>query len=558
MENEGEFVDARKEKKSSGKAVIWILVAVIVILAVATGALAYPLVKNKLDKINESTTAVTPTNEQTVGATTTATIDPSRITDAGVTWIAPIKLDDLGLFKKNENFEGMGDISSIDYYKVGTTAKDEYIIDGILAYAPTNFDVFRIIKKSDGYYKVAKNSPLKFIGGSDIVAEVGLKIDTATEFKSLSSDKTITKGQTKLTLNYNGGIKDTNTGTKIDDTKWGSLYKEDGGAVSDSAGTLNLGSYYIKLSDSTRTYYDPAPTFMRDDGTLDISWSDQNKKNLSYKKVATGGCGSGGATSPFVANSSLLSSKEQVASNAKMYFISDKDNALDQYIYKIYKQSAGSSAKSIDSFIENIGMLVWTDDYGDNIVYSNKDYSFEGECGKPVVYLYPTKPTAVSVKVGAKITKSDPLYGNGWTGIANPDGKITVAGKTYPYLFWEGLGLGAYPQIVAGTVVATLQVEATIKSQLAQIGLNQKETADFMEFWMPKMPKTNYVRLTWLQNKEMDALAPLKITPKPDTIIRVFLDFAGLDQKQDMPAQNLKHILRNGFTAVEWGGLLKK
>jgi len=89
------------------------------------------------------------------------------------------------------------------------------------------------------------------------------------------------------------------------------------------------------------------------------------------------------------------------------------------------------------------------------------------------------------------------------------------------------------------------------------MGLNEKEMADFLEFWLPKMPNTPYVRLTWFGNKLMDRLAPIFVMPKPETIIRVFLDFEGLGSKINLPPQKLSSPARKGFTVVEWGGLLR-
>jgi len=89
------------------------------------------------------------------------------------------------------------------------------------------------------------------------------------------------------------------------------------------------------------------------------------------------------------------------------------------------------------------------------------------------------------------------------------------------------------------------------------MGLNDKEIADFNEFWLPKMPATPLVRLTWLGTKEMDELAPIAVWPKPDSSIRVFLDFQGLGSKEAITPQILPKYQRKGFTLVEWGGLLR-
>ena len=94
-------------------------------------------------------------------------------------------------------------------------------------------------------------------------------------------------------------------------------------------------------------------------------------------------------------------------------------------------------------------------------------------------------------------------------------------------------------------------------TQLHQLGLNDKETSDFMAFWGPKVPNKPYVRLSWLGTKAMEKLAPLYVSPLPDTRIRVFLDMEGADSFMKLPAQHLSSVKRQGFTVVEWGGLAR-
>jgi hypothetical protein len=44
---------------------------------------------------------------------------------------------------------------------------------------------------------------------------------------------------------------------------------------------------------------------------------------------------------------------------------------------------------------------------------------------------------------------------------------------------------------------------------------------------------------------------PLDITPKPDTLIRVMMDWKAIDEPIDIPEQQLDTPERNGFTVVE-------
>ena len=53
---------------------------------------------------------------------------------------------------------------------------------------------------------------------------------------------------------------------------------------------------------------------------------------------------------------------------------------------------------------------------------------------------------------------------------------------------------------------------------------------------------------------EINENMPLTVTPKPDNVIRVMMDFKGLSKKIDVKEQQLITPDRTGYTVVEWGG----
>lgn len=181
------------------------------------------------------------------------------------------------------------------------------------------------------------------------------------------------------------------------------------------------------------------------------------------------------------------------------------------------------------------------------------------EMGKPVIYLYPTKETNISVNVKPTggISVSIPAIGNGWNVTATPDGRITNLRdqKQYPYLFWEGFAAN-FTTPKEGFVVAKDRVSSFFDAKLSYMGMNQKEIADFKEFWVPRLATKPYYFITFIDQESIDRYAPLTVSPKPDTTIRVFFDYKGLDQSTIVAPQKLKAGLRNGFTLIEWGGRL--
>ncbi len=183
------------------------------------------------------------------------------------------------------------------------------------------------------------------------------------------------------------------------------------------------------------------------------------------------------------------------------------------------------------------------------------------ECGKPVIYLYPEQTTEVAVTLDPKggFTKTEPAYGNGWSVTASPDGALVNHndGQVYPYLFWEGRG-GLYSAPEKYWVVAEAQVHEFLTDTLSTLGLNEKEIADFQEFWEPRMQGSPYYKIGFWGNAVMDRLAPITVTPTPQTVIRLLMDYQPLESViPSNPPQLPQTPVRNGFTVVEWGGVIQ-
>ncbi len=176
---------------------------------------------------------------------------------------------------------------------------------------------------------------------------------------------------------------------------------------------------------------------------------------------------------------------------------------------------------------------------------------------KPVIYLYPTAETSVTVKLhyNGVFTHTDPPYpSGGWTVIASPDGQITdpKTGATYEYLFWEGRDRHVYA-MEKGFVVPGSECDGFLTMALFQLGLSMKEINDFSEYWLPRLEK-NPCNFIHFATEEYDNLVPLEVTPTPDTLIRVFMVFRPCDKDFKAKPQTLTHTVRRGFTVVEWGG----
>ena len=73
-------------------------------------------------------------------------------------------------------------------------------------------------------------------------------------------------------------------------------------------------------------------------------------------------------------------------------------------------------------------------------------------------------------------------------------------------------------------------------------------------YWLPKLEKNKYNYIRFMTKEETDNNMELIINPKPDTLIRVMMEYKPLTKKLKIKEQNLTPISREGYTVVEWGG----
>ena len=176
---------------------------------------------------------------------------------------------------------------------------------------------------------------------------------------------------------------------------------------------------------------------------------------------------------------------------------------------------------------------------------------------KPVVYLYPEKAMDVSVEINIKNSYFTTVYpkfneGNKWNVYAKPNGDIIIGEKTYPYLFWEAESYNSQ-NMDEGFIVNSEDAEIFLEEKLRFLGLNDKESTDFITFWLPVLLR-NKLSLCSFQTQEFFNNYEMNINPKPDSILRVFLSIKKLDHPVNVKEQKLESFERKGFSVVEWGG----
>lgn len=550
------------KKKLSKRQKRWLIILGFLVIISAAAALWWFVLRSDGDT-NQNTITTKPTKElKVVEAEDTTPLGRFISPKTGESWYStPKQLSNLGLLKD-------ADADNKYYWEVGTRGNNVIVFRD----EPVPGEYVRVFEKTpDGtYHLIAQpltTDTLTDEDRKDIRYDLrgDVQIDWDTHYDSLSMPKELDLGKGERVIREWGSIGTVpyaSEGTKVTDVaKYGKSTLQQLEVPNANTGLSNIG-YRMMLPTGRVVTLNYTPfTASLEQYTWKHSTDDKSKDEIH---AIARGCGylQGVTILPGLAKDKL----EVVGATdkgANVYQLKDRDARLyqlsyDEYVKFVKDMNPEDEPITKDAFIDRNTIVIMDSPNNGLLVYIRNSLAPAYGCGKPVIYLYPTKTTTVSVRVDADVTVSDPYYPKGgWRNVtAEPSGRLTYRGVQYGSLFWEGTGYGQYPAITHGFVVPRDKAEETIVKQLQQQGLNWQEIDDFMEYWADKIPNRPYVRLSWLTKAQMDALAPLYLSETPDVTIRVFLDMSGLEGPVFMMPQTLTAPERRGFTVVEWGGLV--
>ncbi len=177
---------------------------------------------------------------------------------------------------------------------------------------------------------------------------------------------------------------------------------------------------------------------------------------------------------------------------------------------------------------------------------------------KPIIYLYPTEDTDVSLKLlkDKNLTCSYPKYKNEWKVLAKTNGDLTdlETNRQLYSLYYESKSDIEFRVEKEGFVVRSEDTISFLEEKLDILGLTEREAEEFIVYWLPKLEANKYNYIRFATTDEINENMPLEINPNPDTLIRVLMTFKGLESPIDVQEQQLETPNRTGFVAVEWGG----
>lgn len=185
-------------------------------------------------------------------------------------------------------------------------------------------------------------------------------------------------------------------------------------------------------------------------------------------------------------------------------------------------------------------------------------YSYRIMIYKPIIYLYPTEDTKLTVNLGYedKITCSYPQYTTCWNVLAKTSSDLIDlnTNRSLYALYYESESVYDFKIQKDGFIVRGSDVSEFLEEKLAILGLTEREAEEFIVYWLPQLQKNEYNYIRFATIEEINKNMPLEFSVEPDTLVRILMTYKGLDKPIDVEEQQLETPERKGFVAVEWGG----
>jgi heme/copper-type cytochrome/quinol oxidase subunit 2 len=176
---------------------------------------------------------------------------------------------------------------------------------------------------------------------------------------------------------------------------------------------------------------------------------------------------------------------------------------------------------------------------------------------KPILYLYPTKEENIKVSFAHSeyLKTTYPKFNKEWNVIAKTDGSLYDAnGKYYYALYWDEKQVHSV-DFKTGFYVTKDDAIKFLEDKLTYIGLNDCERNEFIMYWLPVLENNGRSLVYFELTDEVETYNKINISPKPDSLLRVIIHVKKVNSKINITEEKLTHFNRNGFVAVEWGGV---
>ena len=197
--------------------------------------------------------------------------------------------------------------------------------------------------------------------------------------------------------------------------------------------------------------------------------------------------------------------------------------------------------------------------YGDAVGFGKIVLRAPDPVAKPIIYLYPEEETLVKVQLWypENLAHTYPKYKEWWWEVvAEKDWRLVDVNtnRNLYALYWEGYS-NEDSEINEWFVVKGEDTISFLEEKLALLWLNEREAEEFIVYWLPELENNKYNLIRFKTQEEIERWMPLIVDPKPDTVIRVLMQYKALDEAIDIEEQKIVTPEREWFTVVEWWGV---
>lgn len=176
-------------------------------------------------------------------------------------------------------------------------------------------------------------------------------------------------------------------------------------------------------------------------------------------------------------------------------------------------------------------------------VYKPNIYLYSDTDMESTIFVYPAHWITISVpEYNPETGWEADIYNGSLNGIED-------------FLFYEAIVPPDYFQTKEGWSVMAVSLEDDMRKILDIYGFNEKETADFIEYWTLHLEKDTDYTFYPQENDILDILMPVVSYPKEDISRRIWFYILPFDPDVKIP-KNPEKITREGYSIIEWGGIL--
>lgn len=181
----------------------------------------------------------------------------------------------------------------------------------------------------------------------------------------------------------------------------------------------------------------------------------------------------------------------------------------------------------------------------------------------PHIFISSNTVRDIQITSNARLTYSDPIsIGNTWKGTVNNNVFINLKGISRSSIYYEYDPKNInFTEAKEGYATDRSEISKIVNVIAEKLGLNNAETQALLsdtQNALVDLPQSNYVKISIINEDEINKKLPLEISPKPESVTRIHLMLTSVSENSNIPAPKLEKIKKSGYSVLELGAYPKR